>query len=78
MNTVFEDFSHDYVERYGDRYLTVFNDTDRRQDVSIAVEMVAAGEIPELVGGHAVRLTNGNVSLTLDPEDVAVLRMLDP
>ena len=30
-----------YVERFGDRYLTVFNDTDRRQDVSITVEMSA-------------------------------------
>ena len=32
-----------YVERYGDRYLTVFNDTDQRQDVSITVEMSATG-----------------------------------
>jgi hypothetical protein len=65
-----------HVERFGDRYLTVFNDTDRRQDVTLTVEM-NAGRISELVAGREVGLADGKVALTLDPEDVAVLQMLD-
>ncbi len=67
-----------HVERYGSRYLTVFNDTDRRQDVSITVEMSAMGDVSELVGGRAVSLRDGKIALTLGPEDVAVLQMLNP
>jgi len=65
-----------YVERYGDRYLTVFNDTDRRQAVSVTVEMKADDAVTDLVGGREIDRTNGRIALTLDPEDVAVLQML--
>jgi hypothetical protein len=65
-----------YVERFGDRYLTVFNDTDRRQDVTLTIER-NAGRISELVGGRQVGLADGKVTLTLGSEDVAVLQMLD-
>ncbi|MEN6424189.1 MAG: hypothetical protein ABFE13_02410 [Phycisphaerales bacterium] len=65
------------VERYGDRYLTVFNDTDRLQAVSVTIEMKADDTVTDLVGGRRIGLTNGKIALTLNPEDVAVLRMLE-
>ncbi|MEN6337964.1 MAG: hypothetical protein ABFE01_27230 [Phycisphaerales bacterium] len=65
-----------HVERFGDRYLTVFNDTNRRQDVTLTVEM-NAGRVSELVGGRPVGLDDGKVTLTLESEDVAVLQMVD-
>lgn len=67
-----------YVERYGDRYLTVFNDTDRPQRLSITVEMTAADEITELVSGRAVSFKDGRIVMSIDSEDVAVLQMVQP
>jgi len=64
------------VERFGDRYLTVFNDTDRRQDVTLTLEM-NAGRVSELLDGRQVGLADGKVALTLEPEDIAVLQMVE-
>ena len=64
-----------YVERYGDKFLTVFNDTGRERRVSISVQMATAGAITDLVSGRAVSLREGQVALSLDAEDVAVLQL---
>jgi len=64
-----------YVERYGERYLTVFNDTDRPQDASISVDAGATGPALDLVTGRTVNFQNGKVTLALGPEDVAVLQI---
>jgi len=64
-----------YVERYGDRYLTVFNDTGRPQRVSVTLDMSTVGEVSELVGGQTVSLRNNQIALSLDPEEVAVLQL---
>jgi hypothetical protein len=64
-----------YVERYGARYLTVFNDTSRPQDASIAIDAGATGPASDLVTGRTVNFQNGKVTLALGPEDVAVLQM---
>lgn len=63
-----------HVERFGDRYLTVFNDTDRRQDVGLTVE-THVRQITKLAGACELGFVDGKVTLTLDPEDVAVLQM---
>jgi hypothetical protein len=63
------------VERFGDRYLTVFNDTDGRQVVTLTVEGNAADRISELIGGKSLVFRNRRVSISLDSEDVAVLRL---
>jgi len=67
-----------HVERFGGRYLTVFNDTNRRQDAVIAIEMNEAVEIAELVSGRTIEVEAGKIALSLDSEDVAVLRMRNP
>ncbi len=65
-----------HVERFGDRYLTVFNDTDRRQDVALTVEMHVQ-RITRLVGASEIGFVDGKVTLTLEAQDVAVLQLLD-
>jgi len=68
-----------YVERFGTRYLTVFNDTDGTRTTTITIE----GDAPraaarELVGGGSVEWTDGAARLTLAPETVAVLELAEP
>lgn len=65
------------VERYGDRYVTVFNDTDRKQEVSVTIKMNANDVVTDLVSERKIEVQNGTITLSLDSEDVAVLRMLD-
>jgi hypothetical protein len=65
-----------HVERFGEGYLTVLNDTDRRRNVTITIEK-PAGRVSELVGGRQIDFADGKVTLTLETEDVAVLELLD-
>jgi len=64
-----------YVERFGDDYLTVFNDSGRRQKVTITTEMQGIEPTHELVGGRDVEWHQGQATLTLGAEDVAVLQL---
>lgn len=63
-----------YVERYGDRYLTVFNDTDQAQEAVISIGG-ANGPVPDLVTGRTINVQDGKATLALGPEDVAVLQI---
>ena len=64
-----------YVERFGERYLTVFNDSTQRRMVTITIE----GELPakgrELVSGEAVEWIEAKARLALGAEDVAVIEL---
>ena len=64
-----------YVERFGDRYLTVFNDSGEERTVTIEVdgEFARPSTTPELVGGESVVWREGQATLTLGGEDVAVM-----
>jgi hypothetical protein len=64
-----------YVERFGQRYLTVFNDSREVQTVNIRLEGLQPSrpETPELVHGGKVLWKDGQTTLRLDPEDVALL-----
>jgi len=64
-----------YVERYGDRYLTVFNDTDRPQEASISIDAGIAGQVSDLATGRTINIQNGKATLSLGSEDVAVLQI---
>jgi hypothetical protein len=69
---------HAYVERFGERYLTVFNDSPERRTVAITLDApLAAGvaQTPELVHNATLRWRDGRVSITLDGEDVAVIEL---
>jgi len=62
-----------YVERFGDRYLTVFNDSSQSRTVAIRLDAPAPTASRELVTATAVTWTAGATTLTLAAEDVAVL-----
>jgi len=64
-----------YVERYGERYLTIFNDTDRQQDATISLDAATTGPVSDLVTGRTVTFQDEKATLTLGPEDVAVLEI---
>ena len=62
-----------YVERFGEKYLTVFNDSGRQTDVLITLAGMTSGKVTDLVRGAGLRVTDGKLVLTLKAEDVAVI-----
>ncbi len=69
---------HVYVERFGDRYLTVSNDSPDRRTTEITLDpMVAAGvtDTPELIHNAMLHWHDGRTRVTLDAEDVAVIQL---
>ncbi len=61
-----------YVERFGETFLTVFNDSRETRQVTLT-KAAATGLSQELVRQTEVRWEEGKASLSLGPEDVAVL-----
>ena len=64
-----------YVERFGERYLTVFNDSGAKKDVVVTLTGKAPRQVRELVSGVALPLTDGKIGMTLAAEDVAVMAL---
>ncbi|MFO8013036.1 MAG: hypothetical protein R6X20_06985 [Phycisphaerae bacterium] len=63
-----------YVERWGERYLTVFNDSPERQTAGLTLEgLPVPPRCRDLVGGRDVDWAGGTARITLDAEDVALL-----
>jgi hypothetical protein len=64
-----------YVERFGPRYFTVFNDSPERRTATISLEGRAAEHGRELLGGRDLEWRDGKTTLSLDAEDVAVIEV---
>ncbi len=64
-----------YVERFGEKYLTVFNDSAERRTAVITLERKAPGASRELVGGGIIQWQDGQANITLEAEDVAVIEL---
>jgi hypothetical protein len=64
-----------YVERFGSRYLTVFNDSSERRSVTITIEGKTSVSDRDLVHGQKINFPSGQATLTLAGEDVAVIEM---
>jgi len=62
-----------YVERFGNKYLTIFNDSTNPRTVTISIEDDVAKPSRELVKGRTVEWQSKQTTLTLDGEDVAVI-----
>jgi len=62
-----------HVERFGRRYLTVFNDTPKPRTVTVTLDGLTATSSRELVAGKQVTWRDGRAAITLAGEDVAVL-----
>jgi hypothetical protein len=63
-----------YVERFGDRFFTIFNDSTERRAVTITLEQKTTGDVRELVNGHTIKSQAGQINLMLESEDVAVIQ----
>lgn len=63
------------VERFGDRYLTVFNDSAEQRSAVVTLDGDPPAAGRELVSGAAVQWTNRTATITLAPESVAVLEI---
>jgi cephalosporin-C deacetylase-like acetyl esterase len=64
-----------HIERFGDQYLTIFNDSGQQQEVTITTEIDLKGPTPELVTGRSLDWREKKAMITLAAEDVAVLRL---
>jgi len=62
-----------YVERFGDEYLTVFNDGSKTQNATITLLTTPPKRSRDLVSGRDVAWAGARTEITLEGEDVAVL-----
>jgi hypothetical protein len=69
------DDEHVYVERFGERYLTVLNDSREPRTVTIKLEGTPPATSRELVTGKTLEWRDGTLTLTLGGEDVAVVEL---
>jgi hypothetical protein len=63
------------VERFGENYLTVFNDSPDRKNVTITLENDKVKTARELLTGRTISWTNQQTSFYLNGEDVAVIKL---
>ncbi len=61
-----------YVERFGERYLTVLNDSGERREVTIRLEQSTLDSCRELLAGKDVEFNGDEIQWVLDAEDVAL------
>ena len=71
---------HVYLERFGPRYLTVFNDSPERRTATITLDGYRPSSSGKLVGrellsGRSISWQDHKTTLTLAGEDVAVLEL---
>jgi hypothetical protein len=62
-----------YVERFGNKYLTIYNSSAERRTTTITIEGDMSKSGKELVQGQTVEWHNKQATFTLDAEDVAVI-----
>jgi hypothetical protein len=64
-----------YLERFGEQYLTVFNDAGRKTEAIITFVDGAPAKPRDLVSGAEVPVADGRIRLSIGAEDVAVLAL---
>jgi hypothetical protein len=67
-----------YLERFGDRYLTVYNDGQEPRDIEITLSVAVGHEPRDLLGHRCVNRAGKLVVPELAPGDVAVLDLAPP
>jgi hypothetical protein len=66
---------HVYVERFGDRLFTVFNDSSERRTVTIKLERDTPKASRELIHKQTITWSDQRTELTIDGEDVAIIEI---
>ena len=64
-----------HVERYGKQYFTLFNDSDQQREVTVKFSDSTVTACRELVHGRDLSCPFGSVTITLAPENVALLQL---
>ncbi|MFB3892421.1 MAG: hypothetical protein ACE15C_10420 [Phycisphaerae bacterium] len=64
-----------YVERFGNKHLTVFNDSGQKKDATITITAKPPAKVKELLSGTEQPTPGGKFKLTLNAEDVAVIEI---
>jgi len=67
--------SHVYVERFGDRLFTVFNNSSERRTVTIKLVRDMPKASRELIHGRTITWSDQRTELTLDGEDAAIIEI---
>jgi hypothetical protein len=64
-----------YVERFGGKFLTVFNDSSEQRAVTIKLERDMPKSSKELISGRTIRWSDQSTDLTIEGEDVAIIEI---
>ena len=64
-----------YVERFGDKLFTVFNDSTERRTVMIKLEQDTPKASRELIHGQTINWSDQRIKLTIDSEDIAIIEI---
>jgi len=64
-----------HVERFGENYLTVFNDSAQRHEATITMDGMPPEASRDLVSGMAVKWHNKSAAIMLESESVAVIQL---
>jgi hypothetical protein len=64
-----------HVERFGENYLTVFNDSAERHEATITMDDMPPEASRDLVSGMAVKWHNKSAAIMLESESVAVIQL---
>jgi hypothetical protein len=64
-----------YIERFGQKYLTVFNDSSKPRSLAIRFTESPPAKCRDLVGGSTLTINGGNITIRLEAEDVALLEL---
>ncbi len=67
-----------YVERFGENLLTVLNDSDQEQSVTLRVQLDPGNHSRDLVTDRPIQWDHRQTRLTLGAEEVAVLQLGTP
>jgi hypothetical protein len=64
-----------HLERFGENYLTVFNDSAEPHEATITVDDTPSEASRDLVSGMAVKWQNKSAAIMLEGESVAVIQL---
>jgi hypothetical protein len=64
-----------YVERFGGKLFTVFNDSAERRTISVTLDRSVPKASRDLIHGQTITWRDRRTELTLDGEDVALIEM---
>ncbi|MBN2593370.1 MAG: hypothetical protein JXA81_07680 [Sedimentisphaerales bacterium] len=64
-----------YVERFGQKFLTIFNDSSERRSISITLDTRAPKTSRELIRDRTINWSNQRAELTINSEDIAIIEI---